>query len=104
MQLKTFLSINKVKIRLTNERLNHILTNHPEMLEFVFDLEKVISQPDFVLEGTNKEFIAIKNRNRYYIVVIYKEDKKSNDGFIITAFKTKNINYYLKKRIIWKKK
>lgn len=98
MLTKKFLSINKVKIRLTSERLNHILTNHPEMIEFIFDLEKVISQPDLVLEGKNNEFIAIRSRNKFYLVVIYKESKKINDGFVITAFKTKNINYFLKKK------
>jgi hypothetical protein len=38
-------------------------------------------------------------------VIIYKEDKQKKDDFIITAFKTKDIGYYLKTReLIWKRK
>ena len=32
-----FLSLNKIKIRLTDERLNHILTSHPEISEHVWN-------------------------------------------------------------------
>jgi len=39
-----FLSKNKIKIRLTNERLDHILTSHPEISEYVFDISKTISK------------------------------------------------------------
>jgi hypothetical protein len=51
MAVKIFRSLNKINIRLTSERLNHILTNHPEMTEFIFDFEKVIEKPDFLFKG-----------------------------------------------------
>ena len=45
-----FVSVNKIKIRLTGERLNHILTNHPEISEYVFDIGKTINSPDYLFE------------------------------------------------------
>ena len=36
-----------------------------------------------------------------YLVVIYKESDV--DGFIITAFRVRNIKPYLRKEILWKK-
>jgi len=99
-----FVSINKIKIRLNSERLSHILTNHPEMVEYVFYIGKAVNQPDYLFEGTKGEFFAVLRIKNLFIVVIYKEDKIKKDGFIITSFITKRINYLLKKKMIWKKK
>lgn len=99
-----FISINKIKIRLTNERLNHILTSHPEVSDYIFDIGKTIIKSDFLFEGNQGEFFAVLNKKVFYFVIIYKEDKAKKDGFIITSFITKRINYLLKKKLIWKKK
>ncbi|MBI5123639.1 hypothetical protein HZA75_07310 [Candidatus Roizmanbacteria bacterium] len=99
-----FVSVNKIKIRLTGERLNHILTNHPEISEYVFDIGKTISSPDYLFEGNKGEHFAVLDRKVSYLVVIYREDKIKKDGFIITSFIIKRINYLLKKKQIWKKK
>lgn len=94
-------SKNKRKIRLTGERLNHILTNHPEMVEFILDIPKVIEEPDIIFQGRKQEYIAVRGSNHYFLVVIYKEGK--DDGFVITAFRTRSIAYLLKRKIVWKK-
>lgn len=99
-----FISLSKIKIRLTEERLNHILINHPEILEYVFDIGKAINNPDYLFEGNKGEYFAILDKKGFYFVVIYKEDRVKKDGFIITSFITKRINYLLKKKLIWKKK
>lgn len=99
-----FLSKNKIKIRLTEERLDHILTSHPEISEYVLDIGKIINKPDYLFEGRKGEYFAVLNKKTFYFVVIYKEDKVKKDGFIITSFITKRINYLLKKKLIWKKK
>jgi len=99
-----FISLNKIKIRLTDERLNHILTNHPEILEYVFDIGKTINKPDYLFKGNKGEYFAVLNKKVFYFVVIYKEDKVKKDGFVLTSFITKRINYLLKKELIWKKK
>jgi len=99
-----FLSRSKTKIRLTDERLNHILTSHPEISEHVFDIGITINKPDYLFEGGKEEYFAILDKKVFYFVVIYKEDRVKKDGFIITSFITKRINYLLKKKLIWKKK
>jgi len=99
-----FLSRSKTKIRLTDERLNHILISHPEISEYVFEIGKTINKPDYLFEGNKGECFAILNKKPFYFVVIYKEDRVKKDGFIITSFITKRISYLLKKKLIWKKK
>lgn len=94
-------SKNKVRIRITEERLNHIFTNHPEITEFVSEILKVINNPDFIFEGETGEQIAVKRIEKFFLVVIYREENK--EGFIITAFKTRSINYLFKRKPIWKK-
>ena len=42
--------------------------------------------------------------NIKYLIVVYKEDEKKNDGFIITAFTTYKINKNKKRKILWSKK
>ena len=98
-------SINKVTIRLTNERWQHISVGHPEMAALYDDILFTIENPDYVYEDLYSEYLAIsetgKNKNKY-IVVVYKElDKK--DGFVITSFITNKAPYFTKKKLIWKR-
>ncbi len=83
--------------------MGHILKNHPEMLEHIFDLSEIITDPDYIFKGRKGELLAVKSRKEFYLVVVYKEDLKKKDGFVITYFKTKNINYLLKKELVWRK-
>ncbi len=101
--MRQIVSKDGIRIRLTAERVGHILKNHPEMLEYIFDLPEVIADPDYIFKGKKGEFLAVKGRKEFYLVVVYKEDLKKKDGFVITYFKTKNINYLLKKELVWKK-
>ena len=99
------ISVNKVPIRLTNERWQHISVGHPEMAAFYDDILLTIENPDSVYEGLKNEYLAIceteKNRNKY-IVVVYKELGKE-DGFVITSFITNKPPYFAKKKLIWKR-
>ncbi len=88
-------SINKVPIRLTHERWNHIVENHIEMAGYYYD----------VLEGDYGKLLAIKPiAENKYIIVIYRENKAINDGFIITAFISSKIKKVLRRKIIWQQK
>lgn len=105
MSTKTFTSISNINIRLTSERFDHIISNHPEVKDYIWDLEAALETPDFVYEGTKEEYIALRRqKNGYYFVVIYKEDFTIQDGFVITAFITSRITYFLRKKLIWKNK
>lgn len=95
-------SVNNVPIRLTDERWSHIVENHDDMAGYFFDVLEAVANPSWVLEGEEDELWAIKliSKKKAFLI-IYKEFKDQNDGFIITAFFTTKINKLLKRRIIW---
>lgn len=97
-------SVNGVPIRLTEERLNHIQRNHPELKDSKERILETISAPDLVQKGDVGSLLAIKKYHNTpvtkdkYLVVAYKE-VTNKDGFVLTAYYTS----YLRKRIIlWK--
>ena len=61
MVTKTAISVNKIKIRLTSERWQHIVYSHQEIDELGIDeVLKTINEPDAVLAGNLKELLAIR--------------------------------------------
>lgn len=99
------MSINKVLIRLTDERWKHITYSHKEISLTNFkDVLGVIEKPNMVLAGDFDELLAVLeiSRRKQWFVVVYKEGKK--DGFIITAYVTTDVKWLLKRKIIWIRK
>ena len=98
------LSVNNVPIRLTSERWKHIVENHNDMAGYYYEILETVADPTFILEGDERDDLwAIKLVSaRKAFLVIYKEMRGKNDGFIITAFVTTKIKKLLKRRIIWK--
>ncbi|MBN2543307.1 hypothetical protein JXI42_10620 [bacterium] len=95
-------SNNGIPIRLNDERWTHIVENHDDMAGYYFDVLEVVSSPNWILEGEEGELWAMKLiSNNKAIIVIYREFKKQNDGFIITAFFTTKIKKFLKRKILW---
>ena len=92
-------------IRLTDERMNHILTNHPEIKNCITWIIETIENPDFIAAGDFGEIIAVKKYGKTpvttdkYLTVVYKETSLV-DGFILTAYFCRSFN--TKRRIIWK--
>ena len=98
------LSKNKVKVRLTEERWFHISESHDYMSGLSYEVLETINEPEEIIVGDEGELIAIKKFNNKYMVVIYRE-VSYNNGFVITAFLTSEIERIKKQRmIIWKKK
>ena len=96
-------SINNFPVRLTDERWNHIVENHNEMAGYYYDVLETIAAPNYVLQGDRNELWAIKFiSEKKCILVIYREIKYKNDGFIITSFLTTKFNKLLKRKILWK--
>ncbi len=97
-------SINGIKIRITKERLKHILENHPEIKGMEHLILETIENPDLILEGDYEEYLAVKKylktpvSENKYLVVVYREFE--NDGFVITAYFTRR--YSKRRKIIWK--
>lgn len=105
MTLGTAISVNGVKIRLTDERWRHIFLTHPEIKDDDYhQIMKVISNPDFILKGSKGEHLAVKKitGKKNWIVVPYKEIDQE-DGFVITAYFSNDLSWLLKKEIVWNK-
>ena len=92
------ISVNKVPIRLTEERWTHIVENHDDLAGRMEDVLNTVEEPDWVTKGYKNSLIAWKGIGRkIYIAVVYKE-LDINDGFIITAHITRKAN---KKEKLW---
>jgi len=95
-------SINNVPIRLTDERWTHIVENHDDIAGYYFDVLETVVKPTWIFKGDEDELWAAKRiSERKAMLVIYKELKEQDDGFIITAFFTTKIRKLLRRRIIW---
>jgi hypothetical protein len=98
-------SKNNRLIRLPDERIRHIIENHPETKNCISWILETIESPDVILDGDFGELIAIRQYtktpvSRYkYLTVVYKETSNL-DGFILTAYFSRSINK--KRKIIWK--
>jgi hypothetical protein len=88
-------SINNVKVRLTQERWLHIAEYHRELINFQLEILLTIAEPDRVFfspTGAQPNFAAVKVFDRLAdyglaknLTVHYKELPGSS-GFILTAF------------------
>lgn len=96
---------NGVPIRLTDERLNHIFKNHPEMEEQEEKIIATIKSPDLILAGDFGELLAAKFypktpvAENKYLIVAFKEISKM-DGFVITAYFSRKLS--TRRKVIWK--
>ena len=93
-------SVNRVLIRLTDERWNHIVNARDELAGYDQDCLQVIEEPDLILAGRHGSLKAVKcyGRNRY-LVVVYREIN-ADDGFVITAY---FVRKFSRRHIIWRR-
>jgi hypothetical protein len=99
MILATVYSINDVPIRLTDERWEHIVDQHPYMTTYFETLLAVIEDPEYILRGYRGTLIAVRTLGRRkYLHTIYRE-RSATDGFIVTAYIKSKLN---KHQIIWR--
>lgn len=98
---KTVRSISGKRIRLTEERWEHIKQRHPEITTYLDHVLKTITDPDLITFGWIDEQVAIKTIEGQVLAVIFKE--QGEEGFIITAFFTRSRKYFEKRGIIWNK-
>jgi len=76
-------SVFNIPIRLTDERWTHIVENHDDMAGYYFDVLETVAEPTWVLEGDENELWAVKVVSKEKVLlVMYKELKERNDGFI----------------------
>ena len=97
-------SKNKVPIRLTAERWQHISIGHPEIASFYYEILETVENPQVIYEGNEGGLIAASFKYKpsdKFIVVIYKEIDPT-DGFIITAYLSNKEQKFDKKKILWR--
>ena len=98
-------SKNGVQIRLTDERINHIVSNHPELQGLNHWIIETIEKPDLILYGDYSELIALKLYTKSpvsedkFLAVVYKE-KNDVDGFVLTAYFCRKLNKG--RKVLWK--
>lgn len=92
--------VNRVPIRLTEERWIHIVNAHDDLAGYYDDCLRAVEDPDLVLAGQRGSLKAVKGygRNRY-LVVIYRE-LAPDDGFVVTAYFVQRIE---RRRIVWRR-
>jgi hypothetical protein len=98
------ISKNRIPIRLSDERWQHITTGHPEIADYYYEILETIENPEIIYEGTDDAKIAIKRfkeRFNKFVVVIYKEIGVS-EGFVLTAYFSSKNQEFQKKKILWK--
>lgn len=99
MILETISSINGVRIRLTEERWEHIIDEHPYMTSYYEALLAAVEQPQYILRGRKGVMVAVASLGRRkFLHVMYRELGK-RDGFIITAFIQSNFE---RSRSLWR--
>ena len=95
-------SINKIPIRLTDERWAHVTEEHCELAGLREDVLETVANPLRIIEGHHGELLAIREIYKgAFLVVVYRE--VNEDGFIITAFLTKRIISFARRKQIWPK-
>lgn len=79
-----------VPVRLTEERWQHITSQHPEMVGQQGRVLETLSQPDMIQAGNRGELLAVRlyaetPLGTKFLVVVYRE-VDAGDGFVLTAY------------------
>ncbi|RJR45440.1 MAG: hypothetical protein C4567_03250 [Deltaproteobacteria bacterium] len=93
-------SVNKVPIRLTDERWAHISEEHCELAGLRLEVLETVANPDRVLAGGEGELLAVRELfPGKHLAAVYRE--LTGDGFIITAFLTSKTKALKKRKQLW---
>ena len=96
--MKEFKDLIGNKVKLTDERLKHILSRHPEISANVNDFSNTLKKPDVIIKSRIDKNIILyhKKYKDYYLVIVVNKAEK----FIITAY----LSYKVKRGDMkWKK-
>lgn len=100
--MKYFKDYKGISIRLTDERVAHIL-EHPEMTEMLDAIQEVLLHPQFVVQSNSEETTHLYYQyysktlvGGKYLCVIVKFGE--NDPFVLTAYLTDKIK---KGTVLW---
>lgn len=92
------------RIKLTDERLNHLESDHPEMSGQSAGIAEVLKDPDMIVESKTDSEVEMFYRlydktpvTRKYLCVVVK----ATAAFIITAYFTDTVK---KGEVLWRRK
>jgi hypothetical protein len=104
--MQWFKDIQNRLIRLTDERKEHIETDHPEMSGQIEKIKDTLSNPDIIIKSRTDSEVELFYRHysitpvtEKYLCIVVKVS--IDDLFIITAYFTDTIK---RGDILWKKK
>ena len=94
--LRRFTDENGNEVRLTDERLRHILRRHPEMAFQMHRFAETLASPDAVSPSRSSPAVQLyyrlypdlRGRNRYVCLVVKRE---AGYSFILTAYLDRRI-------------
>ena len=93
-------SKNGVLIRLTDERWAHIIEEHGELAGLRQEVLQTVAAPERIVAGQAGELLAIRElESGKWLVVAYSE--LGDDGFVITAFLTRRLRSFEKRKQLW---
>jgi hypothetical protein len=99
MALAVVHSVNGVPVRLTDERWQHIVDDHPYMTSYYEAMLDAVESPAYILRGRGGTLAAVVHvGRRNYLHVFYRETGR-RDGFIITAFVQRGFD---RNRVVWR--
>ena len=84
------------EVRLTDERLRHILRRHPEMAFHLHRFAETLAEPDAVRPSRSSPtvhlyyrlYTDLRGRNRYVCLVV---KRSGDDSFVLTAYLDRRI-------------
>ena len=94
--MRRFIDRQGIEVRLTGERLTHILRRHPEMAFHLHRFAETLVGPDAVRPSRTKSAVQLyyrlyrdlRGRNRYLCLVVKREVAHSS---ILTAYLARSI-------------
>jgi hypothetical protein len=91
-------------IRLPDERIEHILKNHPDMNGQESRILETVGDPEVIMDGDYGELLAARFYAKTpltskHLVVAYREI--ASDGFILTAYFARRLSE--RRTILWKR-
>lgn len=101
MSQQNALSRNRVPIRLTDERWQHIMEEHAELVGLREEVLEAVTDAERVLSGTGGELFAVRMMEPGKALVVVYREIDVDDGFIITAFVTRRLQSFDRRSQIW---
>lgn len=95
------LSRNGVLIRLTDERWAHIVEEHAELAGLRAEVLEVVTHAEQVVEGQAGELLGFGMVDADHALVVVDREASENDGFIITAFLTSQVDRLARRSQRW---